>query len=413
MKRCLRIAAVALAAAVLLPEVAFSQGSITVTVSPSAGALPFARTTPTYTLRWSITKTASVGPPVTSTSGTFSTPIGQPLGTNAVLLTDSALLIPGTSVVIERLRVPPNVVRAAQNLGATSILYTRDFMDSGASPPSAPVAVTFRLVGGLGGPFEITFFRLRFEDDSSLKVAKPDERLRAIADISYTGQGAIEATWEVSASTVSRTAGAVTSFQRLERVRRHLDGSGRTRLRSPVLPTGEAGLHLVRLRFTAPATAFELPDIRYFVLGGHVPGLDMAPLPLELGTPPDLAALAEETPFSWKPVSHTGAYQLEIYAIPKVPAGEYPPDAALEPTADRRVILIEEPLPDHLVTGVVVPPDQTQLTLPPDVLQSLEAGRSYSWRVRALAIDGSVLAESPSRELRVPPSWRGNQNSGP
>ena len=68
---------------------------------------------------------------------------------------------------------------------------------------------------------------------------------------------------------------------------------------------------------------------------------------------------------------------------------------------------------DHLVTGVVVPPDQTQLTLPPDVLQSLEAGRSYFWRVRALAIDGSVLAESPSRELRVPPSWRGNQNSGP
>jgi len=412
MKRCLRIAAVALAAAVLLPEVAFSQGSITVSVSPSAAALPFARTTPTYNLRWSIAKTVGVVAPVISTSGTFSTPTGQLLGTNAVLLTDSALLIPGTSVVTERLRVPPNVVRAAQNLGAPSIVYTRVFTGGGA-PPSAAVAVTFRLVGGLGGPFEITFFRLRFEDDSSLKIAKSDESIHAIADISYTGQGAIEATWEVSDSTVSRTAGAVTSFQRLERVRRHVEGSGRTRLRSPRLPMGEAGLHLVRLRFTAPTTAFELPDIRYFVLGGHVPGLDMAPLPLELGTPPDLAALAEETPFSWEPVSDTGAYQLEIYAIPKVPAGEYPPDAALEPTVARRVILIEEPLPDHLVTGVVVPPDQTQLTLPPDALQSLEAGRSYSWRVRALAIDGSVLAESPPRELRVPPSWRGNQSSGP
>jgi len=415
MKRFFRVALLALVAAHFLPEASLAQGTITVSVDPAVQSLPAARTTPTFTLRWQIAKTPPLGPPIFSPAGSFATPGGLPLGTNPTTLIDPGpppAGVPTTSTAIERLRIPASVVRSAQAAGATTIVYSRTFQDTGLGVPGT-AAARFQLVGGLGGPFEVTFFRLHFEDESALKVIKPDATLHAIADVSYSGQGVIDAVWEVADSGLSRTGGAVTNFQLLRRVRRNLDGSGRVHLRSPVLPTGEAGLHQVRLRFVAPGTAFELPTIRYFVLGGKVPGLDLAPLPLVLGTPPAQAALTETTSFSWEPVPDTRVYQLEFFAIQPVPANEYPPDAALEPSADRQVILIEDPLPNPMVTGVLVPPDKTQLTLPPYARHQLGAGKNYSWRVRALAADGSILAESTARELRVPVSWRGSQTSAP
>lgn len=417
MKRVLSLSLLILVAVALLPEAAFAQGTIVVTASPSVESLPAARTTPTFTLRWQLVKTAPLTAPIFSPSGAFSTPGGLPLGTNAATLIDSGPIpagVPTTSTVVERLRIPPNVVRNAQAAGATTIVYTRTFQESGGASTPGTATVRFQLVGGLGGPFEITFFRLHFENDSALQVVEPDAApLHAIADVSYSGHGVIDAVWEVSDSGLSRTGGAVTSFRRLRRERRRLDAGGRAHLRSPALPTGQAGLQLVRLRFVSPDTAFELPTIRYFVLGGNVPGMDLAPLPLALGTPLELAALTETTQFSWEPVSGTSAYQIEFFAPHEVQANEYPPDAVLESSEDRQVILSEDPPPDQLVTGVVVRPEQNRITLPPYVRQQLAAGQQYSWRVRALMADGSVLAESPSRQVRVPVSGSADPTSGP
>ena len=435
MKRVLSLSLLVQVAVSILPEAAFAQATIVVTASPSVESLPVARTTPTFTLRWQLVKNPPLTAPIFSPSGAFATPGGLPLGTNATTLIDSGPIpagVPSTSTVLERLRIPPNVIRNAQAAGATTIVYTRTFEDSfkgagaGRLPPISvappgtglvPVTgagtVRFQLVGGLGGPFEVSFFRLHFENDSALQVVEPDAPLHAIADVSYSGAGVIDAVWEVSDSGLSRTAGAVTSFRRLRRERRRLDPSGRAHIRSPALPTGKAGLHLVRLRFVSPDTALELPTIRYFVLGGNVPGMGLAPLPLALGTPLDLAALTETTQFSWEPVSGTSAYQVEFFAAHEVQANEYPPDAVLEPSEDRQVILSEDPLPDELVTGVVVRPEQSRITLPPYVRQQLAAGQQYSWRVRALMADGSVLAESPSRQVRVPVSLSEDPTSGP
>lgn len=416
MKRVLSVSLLILVAVALLPEAAFAQGTIVVTASPSVESLPVARTTPTFTLRWQLVKNPPLTAPIFSPSGAFSTPGGLPLGTNAATLIDSGPIpagVPSTSTVLEKLRIPPNVVRNAQAAGATTIVYTRTFQESGGIPVTGAGTVRFQLVGGLGGPFQVSFFRLHFENDSALQVVEPDAPLHAIADVSYSGAGVIDAVWEVSDSGLSRTAGAVTSFRRLRRERRRLDPSGRAHIRSPALPTGKAGLHLVRLRFVSPDTALELPTIRYFVLGGNVPGMDLAPLPLALGTPLDLAALTETTQFSWEPVSGTSAYQIEFFAAHEVQANEYPPDAVLESSEDRQVILSEDPLPDELVTGVVVRPEQSRITLPPYVRQQLAAGQQYSWRVRALMADGSVLAESPSRQVRVPVSLSEDPTSGP
>ena len=371
-----------------------------VSVSPNSVTLPVGRSTPTYTLRWQM-DTQNQNLPFNSPSGVFtSVPGGVVLGTNpqGLLVTGPNLGATTLAVVTERLRVPPAVLSRALDMKATAVRYSRFFLDSVAQQ-SNTASVDLALSGGLAGPFELLYFELMFDDESSIRLVAQEEDLRAIARFSYSGTGRIEVIWEVSDS--GSTAGQPI-FRQLRRERRFLPASGRARLESPPLPTSADGLHLVRLRVIQPDSSFPLPIIRYFVKGDRAPGRATAPIALQLFAPPERAPLAPDTRFAWAQVKGTGAYQLEIYARDE-PAQPPSPDQVLPPTVGT-VLLAEDPQAERRVTGALLPSDQREVELSPAVRERLVPGNVYLWKVRALADDGSVLGESRLRELRIPPA---------
>jgi hypothetical protein len=370
-------------------------------VTPTRVTLPVGRTTPTYTVNWKLSwEVSSADPPLTSEAGIWrAVPGGQILGTTRLPLTDPGVpphLVLSDTFFTERVRVPPEVLAQALELGATGLLYERRFKDSAPIPPDAtlPAGVVFALSGALAGPFH----ELRFDDGSPLRTVVLGGLLRAEAVVSYSGTGDLRAVWEVADA--GSTSGEPI-FRPLRNVVRHVSASGRVTLLSPELPTSGSGLHLLRLRVVEPETAFPLPVIRYSVLEEGVPEPSRLPT-LRLHTPADAATLGPDMRFAWSAVEGASAYQLEIYAEAD-PEGVTQPDQILQPPAPQ-VALAGEALAGRLVTGVALPADAREATLSPVQRARLEPGRRYRWRVRAVNADGGLLGESAVREFRLPPA---------
>jgi hypothetical protein len=385
---------------------------ITVDSVPAAVTVPPGRTTPTYTVRWRITKSLPATAPISSAQGVFLAPGPVTIGTNPVRLADPGPIgaVPTTTIVTERVRIPPAVIERARQLGASTIDYYRLWEDA-AAVESGEAAVDIHFVGGLGGPFQVTRFELRFDDQSSLRIVRPNERFTAVANVNYSGAGVIDAVWEIAGSAQSRAIEQTTLFRSLRQVRRRLAGSGRVLLESPPLPSVGSGLHLVRLRFVEPDTAFELPAIRYFVSAGTSPQLGAAPGPVELRSPPHLASIDENASFAWQPVAGANVYRIELFAAPETRADATRPEESLESGSQRAIdrtllSLTSGPAAGEFVTGAVVPADQVKVDLTAPMRRSLRPGRSYLWRVRGLSAEGAVIAESPIREVRTTPSAR-------
>ncbi|OGI39684.1 MAG: hypothetical protein A2140_03785 [Candidatus Muproteobacteria bacterium RBG_16_62_13] len=182
-------------------------------------------------------------------------------------------------------------------------------------------------------------------------------------------------------------------------VREYLTLGDAKTLKSPPLPTGTLGLHLVRLRIIDPIVPFTTPVIRYFVAEGRV-GKELPPDPVGVTSPVPFALFAPDTLFAWE--SHKGArvYQLEIYRTDRNPATELPDlgggDRTPKPS-DVAAALRQAP-----VTGMLVPGNQTTTTLSANARQRLTPGRAYLWRVLAISEDGTVIGQSPMREMRTP-----------
>jgi hypothetical protein len=167
-------------------------------------------------------------------------------------------------------------------------------------------------------------------------------------------------------------------------------------LASPLLPTDSAGLYLVRLRITDPAPGFDIPVVRYFVAdertGARLPALSLA-----LVTPPNQSLLTGDTTFVWEGIRGARAYQLEIYLKPSTTADGLP-DLGGEPMNTAPTSVPSTPP----TTGMLVSGAQTRTILSSAARSHLIAGRTYVWRVLAIGGDGSVVGESPARELRMP-----------
>ena len=122
----------------------------------------------------------------------------------------------------------------------------------------------------------------------------------------------------------------------------------------------------------------------------------MPALTLSLVTPPHQALLAQDTAFVWDTIRGARAYQLELYAKPRSAADGLPdlggPSDAAPPTLP----------PTPPVTGMLVPGAQTRAVLSGAARSHLVSGQSYFWRVLAIGGDGTIVGESPVRELRMP-----------
>ncbi|RMG44462.1 MAG: hypothetical protein D6718_10015 [Acidobacteria bacterium] len=265
----------------------------------------------------------------------------------------------------ETVLVPAAVVDAANRLGTSRLFYVRVF-DDGAG--SATGAIELRITGGAASGFSVEREALAFENGRVIEVVAVGEDVRAVARLNLSGSGLLRAVWEM-ADPAGVSGDPV--YRPLLTVRRWVTGRRAIELRSPPLPTHLAGLHLVRLRITDPATAFEPPFVRYVVRGEE----ERAPDRLHVWSPAAGAILRAGTRFGWEAIPGARVYKLEIW------------DAG---AGGRRV------------AGVVIGSDHTEVELSDVTRSRLTPGRTYTWLVRAIDAAGRVVAQSEVRTLVVP-----------
>lgn len=371
-----------------------------VSVSPSAVNANLALGQPsTITVTWTVQRQTdgggNCGTTVTSGSGTLRTGRGGPvLRVIPTVLSQTLPCARGATtpfVFTEVVTIPADVAQRAQRLGFGNIFYERTFSD----PPQAASsgAAVLSIVGTATAAFEITRLALAFDNGVAARVLSLREPLAAVAEVSFNGNGLLQAQWETAGP--ESTAGTPI-FRPLGQVREYLTAGRTQRVRSPGLPTNNVGLYLVRLRITDPATNFEAPVVRYFVTQRADQTVN-AP-PLALGAPPPRALLVPETVFAWEAIRDARAYQLEIYDAAVQPLGVLP--ELSNAAADAREL--DPMLSRPAVTGMFVPGSQTRTTLSALARQHLLPGQRYAWRILALGPDGTVIGVSPARELRIP-----------
>ena len=379
-----------LLAGLLLPPRAGLAAVTAVTPVYGGGNLPVNRSS-VVTVRWQVQLGGGTQPvTVTSPQGDFVLP-NVLLGTVGTVLSRPAT-IPALVTFTEQVRVPASVLHKAFKLGSASLRYQRSFSD-GTTAPAVSAEVVLNLAGASGGGFSIDHLSLRFDDDSPLRLLAREEPLQARAEVSFTGTGLLKAVWEVAEPS---SAMGEPVFRALRSVQQQLSASKRSRLSSPPLPTGQVGLYRLRLRIVEPAVQFQAPVIYYFV-GGRA---DSEPLPtaLDLLAPRPGGLLAATTDFHWQAVQGASAYQLEIYARPRLAA----PAIGSGPITGSATHAEAPRVSGRPLTGMLVPAAQTRTALSRAVRQYLAPGHDYLWRVLAIGSDGGIIGASTARELRVP-----------
>lgn len=314
-----------------------------------------------------------------------------------------------TLAINEPLTVPADVSLRAAERGHSELSFVRRFSINGITvtgvqtlrlsaptptPEPTPTRINPNAARSLPEGQEITAsgllvrrVALRFEDGSPVASVARSESLRAQARIHYDRAGLVEAVWELA---TPATTGGQPVFRRLDNVRQYLGAGQQATLQSPVLPTDEAGLYLLRLRLIEPRFERSTIELRYQVSGRPAePAL--VPL-LRVNAPQTGAALGDDTLFQWHPVAQTRAYQLELY--------ERPPTAAHSSTQREPNTAVAE-MTETPTTGMLLTGETEHTRLSPAVLQRLAPGRTYYWRIVALNADGTVVAASPVQPLQT------------
>ncbi len=374
-------------------------GLAVVTTIPSSGSVPLGQSS-SVSVAWSTSSSFGTATSITSTSGTFRSPCAVAAGVVTFGTVSTTLSKPGpiptstTTIFNESVLVPADIVDRARKLGLSQIGYQRVF--NFATLPNEtgclPLNITSSAAANLGISGEI----LSFDNGSSVRILPRNNAIHAQAELGYNGTGLLQAVWEIA--NPATTSGEPV-YRPLLQVREYLMLGDVKTLKSPALPTGTIGLHLVRLRVIDPIVPFTTPVIRYFVAEGRV-GKELPPDPVGVTSPVPFALFAPDTLFAWE--SHKGAraYQLEVYRTDRNPATELPDlgggDRTPKPS-DVAAALRQAP-----ITGMLVPGNQTTTTLSLNARQRLTPGRAYLWRVLAISEDGTVIGQSPMREMRTP-----------
>lgn len=347
-------------------------------------------TATSFTVTWSVT--SNLNSPLQSTSGRFGTPDITFATVNTLL---SRQATAGSTVSFtETVVVPASVAVAAQQNGLSSITYSRDFVDDDTIATTGSVTIYF--TSALGAAFGISREALSFDDGSPVKIAQVKDSLHARAQLTVTGTGLLQATWEVASPPSTQ---GEPFYMPLAQVQKHMSAGETQVLQSPSLPTNLPGLYLVRLRITNPLTSFTAPVIRYFIGEGR-PGHGLPPAPISLLRPANLALLGSDTQFIWSEVKDARIYQLEIYTAPNHNLPTLPAIGDNEqgpPAAEVNAALQQRPL-----TGVLIPAKDTHTALSATVRMHLSSGQTYYWRLLAIDDSGVIIGRSPVRELRLP-----------
>ncbi len=366
-------------------------------------------------LLWTITTTGNGGGGATSRQGIFTSApnVNSPIvvGGGTLSLATPSL---GSASVSETVNIPPLVLTTAQTQSLDTIYYYRIF-DNVAEGPTNAAFVQINLIrpttpitpggGALSSSTSVSELNLNrlalsFNDNSIVKLVKPKTYLNAVAQISYTGTGLLDAVWKIAtpASTQGAQDAAQLIYIPLRTVRQYLGAGGRVILQSPKLPTDMPGNYVVTLTINPAAQTninFNQPVILRYAVG--VDGEELRARkqpPINVASPRDKALLDENTRFKWQPVAGARAYQLELY----LPDRRRPMSSELsEQGYDESSIADQAP-----ASGLLVPGKRTSLSLGELSKQHLRHGETYLWRIIAIGQDGSIISSSPIREIRIP-----------
>ena len=249
-----------------------------------------------FNLTYHLTSTERISDTISSARGLFLAG-SRTLGTINTRISTS--MTRGAGQLNERVVVPLRIIQTARRLGLDRIQYQRTFtaryMDA-ATTSSTAIAV--------GTGFTFTHIRLLFDDHTSKKFVKRNEKIGgARVELRYEGAGLLKGYWQVD-------------DRILARVTRNLPFANTRTLtlqlpKVPRLPTYSMGSHRLRFVITNPPMHIAFPQVIYVVTGEDLaishPIHLLSPIK---GATTDTGSLQ----FFWKPRHEVALYKLEILA---------------------------------------------------------------------------------------------------
>ncbi len=346
--------------------VLFSFSSVqaqTSSVSPSTTRVPRGMQS-TRSITWTL---EIIGDPTprTSSQGTFYTDssLTNAIGTVNKSLTVTLELVPNTQLLRgsagEVFSIPLSVIKKAEQAGFNMVYYSRNFFGS----LDNQVAKVFIAITSAGrGNLSISRMRLYFENQKGeISVKRNEQRLKAFADIFYTGSGLLKGYWQIDGRIISH-------------VNKHLvsgAGRGAETLYVPALPTFIDGTHDVKFIITSPQQGLALPKALYYVR------------PYEAER---LIAISQTGPFNGAPVEYTAV------------AFHWVPDKTLA------TYLVEFQGEHDKKPIFSAYTRKAGYTLPPMAVKYyFKAGLRYLWKVKGFDGADNLAGESDVRAFRFNP----------
>jgi hypothetical protein len=248
---------------------------------------------------------------------------------------------------------------------------------------------------GSSNQFQITRVDLYFPGGTRTKVVEKNAALRVVADINYVGTGQLRGLWEwapvqpggvplfrplpASLKRIAETENDADYYKprdTLTLVREYLTSFQRVSLRSPLLPTNNAGSYVLRLRIDSPEVSFTLPMVQYFIeVKPELIDQVKSTIPLLILNPPPGKSAVASTNFKWSSVPETSVYRFEIY--------------------------LDEAMSSDIVAAALVKNENTNLLLTPLMYDHLASGKTYWFRVVSIDKEGRLVANSQLSPLVV------------
>lgn len=280
----------------------------------------------------------------------------ESLGENPVPL--STVVQNGRGVLTEVLNIPVAIIERAIRKNANRFVYTRVFSNM---PLNIALTATaeFFITTEAGGTFQIQRIDLYFENRRpEITVERNYPKLKAFADIRFTGSGFLRGYWEVDG-------------RRLSDVNQHLLYGNSVTIETPdipPLPTFDTGYHFVRFVVSDPPTGIPLQEIFYFVTIAESP---WKPVNIKLYAPEHRAVIEDKlVVFSWEKLSNA-----TIFAI------HFSEDAESQPVFSAYT-------------------KDTSYTIPSQILRStFLRDRAYVWKVIGYNQGNSIIGESEFRQF--------------
>lgn len=336
----------------------YSLGLAAVNVTPSSISVAQGQAG-TITLQYQFTNVLDlVGSPltgvITSTNGTFLT-TDAVLGTNPVPMPVN--ITGGRGMASEVLVVPVGVIERALRNGTKNFWYRRIF----ASAAGETAMVQMSITSESAASFNIKRIELYFDNRrAEVTVPKYFPKLKAYADIRYTGSGLLEGYWEVDGRIVSRvhqmlTFGAMITLPTPD---------------VPDLPTFAPGTHILRFVTTNQAAGLPTPALIYFVTTEEYMAKKME---LAVKAPQDGSAIERSAAlFQWGSFKGASLFLIQYYE-----------DVESKPVFSAYTKKTSYVLPKQVFTNI------------------FSSGKKYYWKVTGYNEKDNITGESAVKSFMI------------